>query len=111
MQSLCDSVNDFTFQTYDIPIKHKHDNIIQNFMLHFLGSVVYNILINLINQVIFPCMKKNVHRKTNYHTAKILLILVLIKVEDQKQCSMKFISSSNNIFLLSAMYPCICKEK
>ena len=38
MQSLCDSVNDFTFQTYDIPIKHKHDNIIENFMLHFLGS-------------------------------------------------------------------------
>ena len=36
---------------------------------------------------------------------------MLIKIEDQKQCWIKFMPSSNKIFLLSALYPCICKKK
>ena len=33
------SVHDFTFETYGIPIKHKHDNIIKNFIFYFLCSL------------------------------------------------------------------------
>ena len=39
--------------------------------------------------------EKNAYEIKNYHAAKMLLILVLIKVEDQKQCSNKITDFKN----------------